>query len=280
MAIKYTLLGGMIYATMALWAVAAVLFIAARMCRASDPGDRSSSRLVTILGELFFAAGSAVMLAAFVERWREVNHPPLQNMFEVFISLGMLMWPLWAFCRCFLGARGPAINVILGIAVLFPAGFVFHAEPQTLPPVLRSWLFVPHVASYMIAYVVLLLAAGQAVLHLASVGGSLDSRSQYECATYNMIRMGFPLLTLGLVLGAVWGKLAWGDYWQWDPKELWSLASWLAYVAYLHLRSLYGARFSRANSAIAIVGGVLVVATLLWVNLGRIFGGGLHSYAS
>ncbi len=278
MAIKDTLLGSMIYATMALWAAAALLFLAAWIT--TPKGVRRPFGLLAIAGELLFAAGSAVMVAAFVERWREVQHPPLQNMFEVFVSLGMLMWPLWAFCRWFLGARGAAINVLLGLAVLFPAGFVFHAEPQTLPPVLRSWLFVPHVATYMVAYVVLLLAAAQAIMHLGSVRDSLNRGAQYERATYNMIRLGFPLLTLGLVLGAVWGKLAWGDYWQWDPKELWSLTSWLAYIAYLHLRSLYGERFARANSIIAIVGGLLVIATLLWVNLGRIFGGGMHSYAS
>ncbi len=270
MSIKFTLLGALIYATMALWAAAMTAYLGAR----GKPARAS-------LGSALFAGGSSLMFLAFVLRWDEVKHPPLQNMFEVFLTLAMLMWPLWEFCRRFLGARGPAVNVLVGIALLVPAGFVFHAEPQKLPPALQSWLFVPHVAAYMIAYVVLLLAMAQAVMHLADSKATPIERDRYELATYNMIRLGFPLLTLGLVLGAVWGKLAWGDYWSWDPKELWSLTSWLAYIAYLHVRSLYGTRKARANSALAIVGGMLVIVTLLWVNLAdKVFKGGLHVYAS
>lgn len=270
MAIKLTLLGALIYVTMALWAAALAAYLSAR----NKPGMAS-------VGSALFAAGSAVMLAAFALRWEQVQHPPFQNMFEVFLALGMLMWPLWEFCRQYLGARGPAVNVLVGIIVLFPAGFVFHADPEKLPPALQSWLFVPHVGAYMIAYVVLLLAAAQAAMHLADGHATPLERQRYELATYNMIRLGFPLLTLGLVLGAVWGKLAWGDYWNWDPKELWSLTSWLAYVSYLHVRSLCGSARPRLASALAILGGVLVIVTLLWVNLAdKMFKGGMHVYAS
>ena len=76
----------------------------------------------------------------------------------------------------------------------------------------------------------------------------------HEQATYRMVCVGFPLLTLGLILGSYWGKLAWGDYWGWDPKELWSLASWLVYVGYFHFRYMFGKKYLRANSAWAILG--------------------------
>jgi ABC-type transport system involved in cytochrome c biogenesis permease subunit len=99
-----------------------------------------------------------------------------------------------------------------------------------------------------------------------------------ERGTYELIAIGFPLLTLGLILGSVWGKRAWGDYWGWDPKELWSLASWLVYVGYFHWRYMFGTRHPRINSLWAIVGLVVIVITLLWVNLSRLFAG-LHSYA-
>ena len=90
--------------------------------------------------------------------------------------------------------------------------------------------------------------------------------------------MGFPLLTLGLLLGAVWGKMAWGDYWNWDPKELWSLVSWLLYVAYLHFRYMFGTRRPGVNSALALSGLLAIIITLLWVNLCGVFAGGLHTY--
>ena len=89
---------------------------------------------------------------------------------------------------------------------------------------------------------------------------------------------GFPLLTLGLVLGSVWGQSAWGDWWGWDPKELWSLASWLVYLGYFHFRYMFAKRFPRINSLWVILGLVVIIITLLWVNLSRLFLG-LHSYA-
>ena len=72
-----------------------------------------------------------------------------------------------------------------------------------------------------------------------------------EQATYRVACLGFPLLTLGLVLGAWWGKLAWGDYWNWDPKELWSLTTFAAYLVYLHVRCMCGTRHPRLSSVLA-----------------------------
>ena len=82
-----------------------------------------------------------------------------------------------------------------------------------------------------------------------------------------MIAVGFPLLTLGLVLGSVWGQIAWGDYWGWDPKELWSLASWLIYVGYFHWRYMQGTRYPKVNSLWALAGMAAIIITLIWVNL-------------
>jgi hypothetical protein len=100
-----------------------------------------------------------------------------------------------------------------------------------------------------------------------------------EDATYRIVCAGFPLLTLGLILGSYWGKQAWGDYWGWDPKELWSLASWLVFLGYFHFRYMFGKKHPRINSLWAIAGMAAIIITLLWVNLSRIFSG-LHSYAT
>ncbi|MFW6189150.1 MAG: cytochrome c biogenesis protein CcsA [Planctomycetota bacterium] len=263
MAIKLTIQGSLIYAAMAAYLLACVVLFTRRRK----------------VGIGLYAAGFVVAAAAFIYRWVHVQHLPLQNLFEVFLCLGMLSFPLWALFRAYLGVGGAAGDALIGFVVLFPAGLVFDAEPQKLPPALQSWLFAPHVGAYMLAYMVMIKGSVQAVGHL--VGSRIDREAGLvgrERATYRVLSVGFPLLTLGLLLGAWWGKVAWGDYWNWDPKELWSLVSWLVYVGYFHFRYAYGRRYARVNSTLALSGALAIVITLLWVNLADVFSG-LHSYA-
>jgi cytochrome c-type biogenesis protein CcsB len=268
MAIKYTIQGLLIYAAMAGYLLAFVVMLL-RQRKA---------------GHILFLAGFIIGCAALAYRWGEVRHIPLQNLFEVFLCLGVVVYPISVFCNRVLRIGGVAADMLIGFIVLFPAGFIFNAEPMQLPPALQSWLFGPHVLVYMLSYILMTKAAVQACLQLAWHGlPARDDTAKMavlhpEEATYRMICAGFPLLTLGLVLGSVWGQNAWGDWWGWDPKELWSLASWLVYVGYLHFRYMFGKRFARLNSLWAIVGLVVIIITLLWVNLSRLFPG-MHSYA-
>jgi ABC-type transport system involved in cytochrome c biogenesis permease subunit len=175
---------------------------------------------------------------------------------------------------------GEAADALIAFMLLWPAGFVFSEASQRLPPLLRSPLFGPHVATYLAAYVVIAKAAVQAAARLlrgdAPPEPGLIGR---DAACWRLARLAFPLLTAGLILGAWWGRLAWADFWHWDPKELWSLATWLVFAAYLHLRATFGARFGRANAWLVMAGTGCAAATLLWANLARLFAG-LHSYAA
>ncbi|MHC4520416.1 MAG: cytochrome c biogenesis protein CcsA [Planctomycetota bacterium] len=263
MAIKYTLQGLLIYLTIASYALAFTATVARRRK----------------LGQWLFAAGFGIALLGYIYRWIDVRHVPLQNLFEVFLSLGVLCYPISLLSRRVLRIGGQWADMLIGAIVLFPAGFVFHAEPQQLPPALQSWLFAPHVAVYMLSYVFMAKAAFQAGTQLSGARESDKTLLGPEEATYELIAIGFPLLTLGLILGSVWGKLAWGDYWAWDPKELWSLVSWLVYVGYFHWRYMFGKRYQKTNSAWALMGMAAIVITLLWVNLSKLFPG-LHSYAT
>ena len=232
-------------------------------------------------GLALYGCGFALAMASFVFRWAYVRHWPLQNLFEVFLSLGMLMFPLSVLCRRFLSVGGEAADALIGFAMLWPAGFVLSDAPQDLPPALQSPFFVPHVAAYLSAYAIMAKATVQAAAQLImrqEHAAQAPAISREE-ATYRMVRLGFPLMTAGLLLGAWWGKLAWGDYWNWDPKELWSLAAWLIYVSFLHFRAMHGARHAKANAVLAVAGMAAIVITLLWVNLASVFAG-LHSYAN
>jgi ABC-type transport system involved in cytochrome c biogenesis permease subunit len=264
MEIKYTTQGLLIYIAIAVYGLA---FLTSLLRR------EKVARLLYLLG--FFAAA-----AAFGYRWYHVRHVPLQNLFEVFLCLGMISYPVSWLCRRALRVGGFSADMLIAAVVLVPAGFVFSAEPQRLPPALQSYLFVPHVAVYALSYIFMAKATSQAIFQLA--GGTPKADEKFpsaEEATYRMICVGFPLLTLGLILGSCWGKLAWGDYWGWDPKELWSLASWLVYVGYFHFRYMFGKKYGRLNSVWAITGMAFILITLFWVNLSRLFAG-LHSYAT
>ncbi len=264
MAVKLTPEGILIYCTMAAYLAATVALMFEKKR----------------LGWTVYTLGFAVAVITFVLRWHHVGHVPMQNLFEVFLCLGMLVLPISLFCRRFMRVGGTAADCVIGFIVLFPAGFVFNAAPQRLPPALQSGLFIPHVAAYMTAYMILAKAAVQGLGQLLRKAGPNDDQLvSYEVAANKMVRLGFPLLTLGLVLGAIWGKIAWGDYWNWDPKELWSFVTWLIYVGYFHFRYVSGRKFPQINSALVLSGFLAIVITLLWVNLSRIFPG-LHSYAS
>ena len=92
--------------------------------------------------------------------------------------------------------------------------------------------------------------------------------------SYRIIGLGFPLLTIGIIAGAVWANEAWGSYWSWDPKETWALITWLVFAAYLHARITRGWQ-GRRPAILAAAGFVVVWVCYLGVNL---LGKGLHSY--
>ena len=225
-----------------------------------------------------FAIAFALTVVGVALRAAATGHWPLQNLFEVFVLLAALVFPLSVLCRRLLGVGGEAADMVLAAALLAGPAFFLPPEPRPLPPALQSPLFVPHVAAYVLAYVILakagVVAAGLLLRGDAPPSPGLVSRGR---AVDRLIALGFPLLTAGLLLGSVWGKLAWGDWWNWDPKEMWSLATWLVYVGCLHVRATWGRRASRATAALAVLGVILIAATLLWANISRLFAG-LHSY--
>lgn len=92
--------------------------------------------------------------------------------------------------------------------------------------------------------------------------------------SYRFLGFGFPLLTIGILSGAVWANEAWGSYWSWDPKETWAFLTWLVFAIYLHLRLSYGLEGEKP-AYVASIGFVIVWICFLGVNF---IGEGLHSY--
>jgi ABC-type transport system involved in cytochrome c biogenesis permease subunit len=194
-------------------------------------------------------------LAMLVHRTVATGHPPLQNMYEFLMCMAALI-PVLTFVSAKVdGQNTLLVDSMLLAVVMIPVGFVMDGSVKRLMPALQSPFFVPHVGAYVFGYVLLVRAA---------LG-----------AGRRLVGAGFFLLTLGLVLGAAWGKVCWGHWWQFDPKEMWSLATWFVYVAYFHVRSRLSEKGDRIFLA---VGAVMIVLTLTWINLSKVFTG-MHSYA-
>ena len=151
---------------------------------------------------------------------------------------------------------------------------------QPLIPALKSNWLISHVISAFLAYACFAIAFGTSILYLGKrkTGtentGLLPDAATLDEITYKMISVGFVLLTLGIITGAAWADRAWGRYWGWDPKETWSLITWLIYGAFLHARLARGWKGIKM-SLISIIGFLAVIFTYLGVNY---ILSGLHSY--
>ena len=235
---------------------------------------------LTVIGRRragWIAYGTGFMMACLAVgyRWWAAGHVPLQSMFEVFLVLAMLMFPLTLLCKKLWNVDGQQWDMLVTVLLLVPAGFIFSEQPRKLPPALQSPLFIPHVMAYMLAYVLMAKAMLQGLRLFATQPS--DRLATIEQGSYKVARLGLLLLTGGLLLGAWWGKIAWGNYWNWDSKEMWSLATWLIYLAYFHFRALQGRRHPRVNAAFLILGMAAILFTLVAVTL---LLPGRHSYAS
>jgi cytochrome c-type biogenesis protein CcsB len=103
---------------------------------------------------------------------------------------------------------------------------------------------------------------------------ALPSLPQLDVIVYRAIAIGLPLISIGIITGAMWAKEAWGAYWQWDPKETAALFSWIIYLAYMHLHTRHAWRGLRTNW-VSVIGFVSIIFCYLGVN---IWISGLHSY--
>jgi cytochrome c-type biogenesis protein CcsB len=117
-------------------------------------------------------------------------------------------------------------------------------------------------------------AAAAAGNPVAAWFGALPSLPQLDVIVYRAVAIGLPLISIGIITGAMWAKEAWGAYWQWDPKETAALFSWIIYLAYMHLHTRHAWRGLRTNW-VSVIGFVSIIFCYLGVN---IWISGLHSY--
>ena len=224
---------------------------------------------------------AAFLAAALIARWRATGHAPWSNMWEYTVAFAGGTALAYAVFERWYGQRtlGAFVQpVVLGL--LAAAAAFFPSDVRPLVPALRNEpLLTAHVAMMVLAYSALSVSFGAAVVYLVQGEKNRFSRlpgaAVLDEVSYRSVMVGFPLLALGIALGAYWANSAWGRYWGWDPKETSSLVTWLIYAGYLHMRGLR--RWQGTRSAVLLVVGFLAVlftyfAVNLWVS-------GLHSYS-
>lgn len=160
--------------------------------------------------------------------------------------------------------------LVLFIAITMPWGLIIV---NSQPPVLKSIWLSAHVFTAVLAYGAFALAAAVSASYLLYSNQGF-MKLNVEKTVYSMLVFGFITLTITIVLGAIWAEQAWGRYWSWDPKEIWSLITWGVYALYFHYRNTKN--WNDQMAALFAVGGFIVVLfTFFGVNfLMR----GLHSY--
>ncbi len=192
-----------------------------------------------------FAGFTVLFLAGQVAtRWSATGHAPISNLYEFTAAFGFgisaayLAFEAYTRNRKF-GMLGlPIVVGMLAIASTFPN------EITPLVPALQNGpLLTIHVSVMMISYAVLTVAFCGAVVYLLQGGeghrrfASLPSAEAAGDLAHKAVMVGFPLLGLGIALGAWWANSAWGRYWGWDPKETSALVTWLSIAAYFHARA-------------------------------------------
>ena len=202
-------------------------------------------------------------------------------MYEYTIGLGWGSSLFYVIFERVYNQRSLGAVLMPGIATLFSISlFFFTPEVTPLIPALQAnRILAIHVGMMMMSYSALSVSFGAAVLYFVQDGkrrfARLPSARALEEIAHKSVLVGFPMLALGVALGAWWANAAWGRYWGWDPKETSALVTWLVYAGYLHARGLKGWRGKR-SAAILILGYAGVMFTYFAVNL---WVSGLHSYA-
>ena len=207
---------------------------------ASGTANPGIGRLATA-----FTGLTVIFLAAQVAtRWSAVGHAPFSNLYEFTAAFGFAIAAAYLVFEAYTRNRRfglialPIVLAMLFIASLFPSDIV-----PLIPALQNGPLLTIHVSVMMLSYAILTVSFCGAVVYLLQGGegrrryAALPSAEAAGDLAHKAVMVGFPLLGLGIALGAWWANSAWGRYWGWDPKETAALVTWLSIAAYFHARA-------------------------------------------
>ena len=242
------------------------------------PVASGQRRSLALYGTYFTRLAAVFLTACLVLRTIATGHGPFTNQYEFSVAFAWGMVAAYIYFEHRYHIRTIALLVLPIAAALLLYALTVGATANPLVPALQNNLLLTiHVAVAIIAYGAFSISFAAAVLYLTQPEEGRPGWPKpalMDEMGYRAVIIGFPLLTMTVVLGAVWAEIAWGSYWSWDPKETASLLTWLVYGAYLHARVARGWVGRRA--AWLLIAGF---ASVLLCFFGNLFFGGLHSYA-
>lgn len=248
-----------LYASLVSYAAAFLVLIIHRIGKKS--GLEAASRYLVIVGFLIHTAGLA-------ERIYSTGHAPMASMYEtlVFFSWSTVLVTLIVIFRY--KERSPEL-ITMPVAALALVSAIVNEKPGApLTLILRTRWFETHVTASFAAYAMFTLAFAGALLYLIhDLRGAGDAElKKFQDIARRSVLWGFFFFSASMFAGAVWAYLAWGTYWMWEPKMIWSFIVWFYYAGAMHAYYLRAWR-GRALSVATVFGFFVVLFTYLGVSL-------------
>jgi len=263
------------------YGLAAFLYLVAWIFKKPLPGKLAFWTILVAL-----AGNTAGIILRWFESYRlGIGHAPLSNLYESLVFFAWTiaiihLWVEWKYRNRIFGIfTSPLAFLAMAYASLSPN---ISDRIQPLLPALKSNWLIAHVVACFIGYGAFAVGFGISIMYLlklrdsenqGSLVGRFPAASVLDELAHQMVMFGFLFLSVGIITGAVWANSAWGRYWGWDPKETWSLITWLIYATLLHARMVRGWRGKRI-AWLSVIGFISVLFTYFGVNLLP----GLHSY--
>ncbi|HET6516050.1 MAG TPA: c-type cytochrome biogenesis protein CcsB [Thermodesulfovibrionales bacterium] len=236
-------------------------------------GSKATSRLILV----FAIGGFVLQTMTIIVRYAVAGHLPITSLHEAssFFAWCIVVLFFYLEYRYRLDLLGPFTMPIVFIIML--SSSILPRGIKPLSPVLQSYWLGIHTFLAFLGDAAFAMAFGIGMMYLIQehhlkakrldgLFQRLPSLQILDEVNYKLITLGFPLLTLAIITGALWAESAWGSYWRWDPKEVWSLITWFIYALVLHIRLTAGWR-GRKAAILSIIGFASVIFTFFGVNL-------------
>ena len=243
------------------------------------------------IAQSFAVLGTVLLFASAALRGWSVERWPLGNMFEFGVAAALFTMVVFVVAGMRRDLRWLGVFVVAPVLILLGlANTIWYTEAAELMPSLKSVWLIIHVTVATISVGLFAVGFVVALLYLAKdrfgdregegAGGlrvlrALPTTRVLEQFAYGLHIIAFPLWTFTLIAGAIWARQAWGSYWNWDPKEVWTFIIWVVYAAYLHARVTRGWRRQSA-SWVAVAGFACIIINYAVVNVYFV---GQHSYS-